>query len=107
MAGKKDGVADGWLTFEAWCERNHGTPIRGGSGEGHTCFVGPINETISPGDPGTVDIAVPGDGRLSQLEQDRLELKLRAAKLRLDEAELEFNTTSELIKAVLKMTKKK
>jgi len=108
MAEKRDGVADGWILFEGWCKRNGGTPIRGSSSADHVCFKGPLpDDTIDPGDDGTVDVAFPGGGRLSQLEQDRLELKLRAAKLRLYEAELEFNITSELVNTVLKKTKKK
>jgi hypothetical protein len=103
---QRDGVADGWILYEAWCKRNGGTPIRGRDGSGHVCFVGPIDQTIDPGDEGTVDIVVPGSGKLPQFEVDKLELKLRAAKLRQEEAELEFKKTTELINAVLKKAKR-
>ena len=104
---QRDGVADGWILYEAWCKRNGGTPIRGRDSSSHMCFVGPIDQTIDPGDEGTVDIAVPESGKLPQFEVDRLELELRAAKLRQDAAELEFKRTTELINAALKKGKKR
>lgn len=106
MAEKRDGVADGWILFEAWCRRNGGTPIRGRDSSGHICFVGPLpDDTIDPGDPGTVDVAVPGGGKLQQLDLDRLDLKMREAELRREEAELDFKRASELIRAVTERTK--
>jgi hypothetical protein len=45
-----------------------------------------------------VDIAVPGSGRLDDLERDRLDLKLRAAKLRRDEADLDLSRVTEVVK---------
>ena len=104
---QRDGVADGWILYEAWCKRNGGIPIRGRDPSSHMCFVGPIDQTIDPGDEGTVDIAVPGSGTLPQFELGRLELELRAAKLRQDKADLEYKRTSELLNAAMKKAKKK
>lgn len=85
MAAKRDGVADGWILYEGWCKRNGGIPIRGSSSAEHICFKGPLPEdTIDPGDSGTVDIAVPGGGRASQFDLARAEFALREAELRAD-----------------------
>ena len=100
MAGKRDGVEDGWILYQAWCKRNHGTPVRGTNSAGHMCIVGPTGQTIDPGDEGTVDIALPEDGRFSKLDRTRLELGLRAAKLRRDEAELEYERTTKIIEVL-------
>jgi len=106
MAEKRDGVSDGWILFEAWCRRNGGIPIRGRSSADHICFKGPLpDDTIDPGDPGTVDVTVPGSGGL--FERDRLELALRAAQLRLDQAKLDHKITSEQVSKALDNVKGK
>lgn len=105
---QRDGVADGWILFEAWCRRNGGTPIRGRDSGSHICFVGPLpDDTIEPGDPGTVDAGSPGGGKFDQLELDKLDLKLREAQLRRDEAEHDFQRTSELIRSLTERRAKK
>jgi len=106
MAEKRDGVADGWLLFEAWCRRNGGLPIRGRSGAGHTCFVGPIDQTIDPGDPGTVDAIDPRNDKLPDLELSRLEFAVSAAKLKLEQAKLEHKAAEHLADSIKKKIRK-
>ena len=96
---QRDGVADGWILYEAWCKRNGGTPIRGRDGAQHMCLKGGIDETIDPGDEGTVDITVPAGGVFDQLHLDRLDLQLRAVQLRRDEAEHDLRRATALIDA--------
>ena len=60
----------------------------------------PVGPTIDPGDEGTVDMALPEDGRFSKLDRARLELSLRTAKLRRDEAKLEYERTTKIIEAL-------
>ena len=101
MVEKKDGVVDGWILYEGWCKRNGGTPIRGIDSASHICFVGPLPEnTIDPGDDGTVDIITPGSGIRSRLLEEMVALEVRAAELRLDQAKLDFNITTERIKSL-------
>jgi hypothetical protein len=98
MAEKKDGVADGWILFKGWCQRNGGTPIRGRSSGEHICFVGPLpDDTIEPGDDGTVDIAFPGSGIPPKLWEEVLALEMRSAELRLEEAKLKHGIAIEQI----------
>jgi len=47
-----------------------------------------------------VDMALPEDGRFSKLDRARLELSLRTAKLRRDEAKLEYERTTKIIEAL-------
>ena len=44
VAGKRDGVKDGWILYKAWCKRNNGTPVRGTNSAGHMCIVGPSGQ---------------------------------------------------------------
>lgn len=109
MAGKKkDGVADGWILYKAWCERNGGTPIRGGSSAEHICFIGPLPEdTIDPGDEGTVDIATPEGDDTHAFDQERLALGMLEAKLELDKAELQYKTKVARINQAMSAAKSK
>jgi hypothetical protein len=108
MAKKKDGVADGWILFKGWCERNGGTPIRGGSSADHVCFLGPLpDDTIDPGDAGTVDIAIPGSGLMPKFGEEMLALEIRASKLRLDKAQLELDIAKNRMSRSESKTKEK
>ena len=98
---QRDGVADGWILYEAWCKRNGGIPIRGRDGGGHTCLVGPLpDDTIDPGDEGTVDLTGPAGGG-GPLEDERLKLKLQAAKLDLLEAQNRYDKVEQVINGLL------
>lgn len=98
MAKKKDGVADGWILYKGWCERNGGTPIRGGGSAEHVCFMGPLpDDTIDPGDDGTVDVAIPGSGLMPKFGEEMVAIEIRATKLRLDKAQLEFEIAKERV----------
>ena len=91
MAKKRDGVVDGWILFRGWCERNGGTPIRGGGSADHVCFIGPLpDDTIDPGDDGTVDIAIPGSGLMPKFGEQMIAIELQSSKLRLDRAQLDL-----------------
>ena len=101
MAIKADGVADGWLLFEGWCKRNGGTPIRGSSSADHVCFVGPLPEdTIDPGDEGTVDVTTPDDV-ISGITRERLELELQVAELEFKQAEFNYKVATSQITSLL------
>lgn len=98
MAKKRDGVNDGWILFSGWCERNGGTPIRGGSSADHVCFIGPLpDDTIDPGDDGTIDIAVPDSGLLPKFGEQMLALEIEASKLRIDRAKLNLDMAKDRI----------
>lgn len=104
MQKKKDGVADGWNLFKAWCESKGGTPIRGGGSADHVCFIGPLpDDTIDP-DVAAVNVFMPADDTRSHLVHRRIELALREAKLRLDEATLSYDTTIARIEAISRAT---
>jgi hypothetical protein len=101
MAGKGK-TSDGWVLFEAWCKSKGGTPIRGGGGVGHTCYIGPLpDDTIVPEDYEEDDVNIFDFGDLdsnlvSKVKEYRLksaELKFEGAKLRL---EMEKNRISKL-----------
>ena len=102
---QRDGVADGWILYEAWCKRNGGIPIRGRNGGQHVCLVGPTDQTIDPGDEGTVDLVGPGGGG-GPLEDERLKLQLQAAKLAALEAQNRYERVEQLITGRLKKSAK-
>lgn len=103
---QRDGVADGWILYEAWCKRNGGIPIRGRNGGAHTCFVGPIDQTIDPGDDGTVDSIDPRGHTLPGLEVSKLDLAVSAAEVKVEQARLDLAAAKHLARAV-KANKKK
>lgn len=108
---KRDGVADGWILYEAWCRRNGGVPTRGRDPGSHMCTKGPFSPTgdpgtIDPGDPGTVDLTGPKSGVLDDVDRDRLELAVRAATLRRDEADLDLRRVTELVNLTTKGRKR-
>ena len=105
MAGKRDGVEDGWLLFEAWCRRNGGTPFRGRSSADHVCAVGPIDQTIEPGDPGTVDLTGPGGRKPTDLVVGRLDLAVKAAELKVEQARQDLRAAEHAANAVRKKKK--
>ena len=105
MAEQRDGVADGWILYEAWCKRNGGTPIRAGQGQGHSCWVGPIDETIDPGDEGTVDVAVPDSGMPPELLDEMVALEVQIVELRLAESKLNYNRAIDRINRFKRMPK--
>ena len=97
---QRDGVADGWILYEAWCKRNGGIPIRGRSGGQHICLVGPTDQTIDPGDDGTVELTG-GSGVPDALEDERLKLRLQAAKLELAEAQNRYERVEHIITSMI------
>jgi hypothetical protein len=103
MTKAQDGA---WLLFSQWCSRNGGTAFRAPDGE-HVCSVGPVDQTISPGDPGTVDLVNTPPGSHPDFNHDRLDLVLKAAELKLQEAELDFRVIQSRVKfAKSKISKK-
>ncbi len=90
MASKKDGVADGWILYKGWCERNGGTPIRGSSSADHICFIGPLpDDTIDPGDDGTVEV---GTGSIKPEFRDKLlDLNMKAVELEQEKSKVKFD----------------
>jgi len=103
MQSHRDGVSDGWILFEAWCKRNGGTPIRGSSPGDHICFVGPLpDDTIEPGDTGTVNAGPTERTDLGRLEELRLDLALKAADVELEEAKLRHEKVKRLVEAARK-----
>jgi len=104
---QRDGVADGWILYEAWCKRNGGIPVRGRDSASHMCIKGPTGGTIDPGDPGTVDLTGPKSGVLDDLERDRMALAVQAAKLRRDEADLDLRRVTELVNVASKGSPRK
>lgn len=98
---KKDGVTDGWILYKGWCERNGGTPIRGGGSAEHVCFIGPLpDDTIDPGDDGTVDVAVPGSHLTPRFGEEMIAIEIRATQLRLDKAQLDMEIAKERVKSL-------
>ena len=106
---QRDGVADGWILYAAWCKRNGGTPIRGRTPADHICYVGPLpDNTIDPGDPGTVDVTGSGDGGVFDVLDDlTLDLALKAADVELEEARLRHERTKVLVEKARKSRKSK
>jgi len=105
---QRDGVADGWILYEAWCKRNGGTPIRGRSGD-HICFVGPLpDSTIDPGDDGTVDMTGTGPGGVFDiLDERKLEIAMKHADLQLEEARLRHERTKTYVETARKARERK
>lgn len=98
MASKKDGVADGWILYKAWCERNGGTPIRGTSSADHICFIGPLPEdTIDPGDDGTVETAP--DGLKPEFRDKLIDLNMKAIEIQEEKSKIKFEIAKDRIKS--------
>lgn len=98
-------VDNGWALFEAWCKSKGGVPINGGNNSEHTCWIGPIDEVITPEKDGVGVVFEPAEGIRPALRDQILDLEMKGAELKFEQAKLRFERDKERIKN-LKSVKK-